>query len=91
MNFKITFTKQFLKDLKQIKLRNPRKINQINKIINQICENPFDSKLEYKKLQGRKEDEYRYKVGRKIRILIRIIIIPKEIKFVKIGKRENFY
>jgi addiction module RelE/StbE family toxin len=90
MSYYVEYSKEFLKDLKKIQKGNPSKINQIKKIIQMIIENPFNLKLDIKKLRGF-SNIYRYKVGRNYRILIQIIIIEKKIIFLKISSRENFY
>lgn len=88
--YNIEYSKQFLKDLKNIKQGDPNRIKQIGEIMHQIKLDPFSSHLHIKKLKGL-ENKYRYEIGKKYRILVEIIITDNYIQFLRIGRRENFY
>lgn len=88
--YKIYYSKQFLKDLKNIKKGDPQRIKQIAIIIEIIKDNPFSSNLHIKKLKGI-ENQYRYEIGKKYRILVEIIIKENYLEFLRIARRENFY
>ena len=90
MEYNVEYSKKFLKDLKDIKQGEPSRIRQIKKNIEIISRNPFSSNLHIKKIKG-KDNEYRYEIGKKYRILVEIIITEKYIEFLRIGRRENFY
>lgn len=88
MRYKIFYSRQFSKDLKYLQKNNPKKINQIIRIIKKIESKPFHHTLKIKKLKGEKYT-YRYKISRNLRLLLEIK--NTTITFQKIRKRENFY
>ena len=86
MVYSYVFTRGFKKELKDLS-KNTKRYNQINKVLSMIKENPFDKRLEIRKISN--YYDYRYKVGLKYRIWVNIK--ENKITFLKIGKRENFY
>lgn len=92
MGYRYEFSKQFQRGLIKIEKGDPNRINKIKQMIGLIINNPFNEKLNFEKLSGEKRKNiYRYYIGMKYRLKIEIIFNEKQIKFLKIGRRENFY
>ncbi len=93
MKMKLIETEKFIKKANKIIKKNKCLDNKLEKVLEKLLANPFDSTLKTHKLKGRLSEFYSASVTHDIRIIFDIIEDDDElcILLITIGKHDEVY
>ena len=91
MNYKIIYTKSYIKRAERFIKKYPKLIGQYEKTLKLLELNPFHSSLRLHGLSGRLSDLYSVSINISFRITLELLISDKEIIPVNIGIYDDIY
>ncbi len=99
MNRNLIPSSNFIRKIKRIIKKHPELENTINRILDILVEDPFDSKLKTHKLKGKFEGCYSCVVGYDLRIILKFVesadkesnLKSENILLLTIGTHDEVY